>query len=367
MRIGIDATALSPKKTGTVTYLTEILACWQADLAIEHQFFIFCTKANQHHFEMLQGDERFVLVTAPSAKLKRILWQQTVLPWYLWHKSCDVHWGPTFVLPLIMSCPSVVSIHDLTFEMFPELHEPIKRYYFPWMIRRAVNRAKAILTISQSTANDLERLIKQSCGKTHVTLLAATRHESENHDARLIEQPYVLFIGTVEPRKNLLRLLQAWKSLSDIEKSGRLLVVIGAIGWMVDEVRDIAQDDPTVKFVGHVSDEQLTHYLQQAEFFVYPSLYEGFGLPVLEAMVQGVAVMTSNVGATKEVAGQAALLVNPESVSSMKDGLLRLLTDSELRGKLGRAGLERAAQFSWAQTAAQTLSVITDSASRQNP
>ena len=372
MKISIDATGIRPHKTGTVTYLVEILRECNADKSLEHTFIIFCATATRHHFDELELDSRFQLKTAPKRKLQQMLWQQTGLPYYLWRHGIDVHWGPGFVLPLLAVCPMVVTVHDMTFELFPEVHEPIKRFYFPFMIRRAVKRATNVLVISKSTANDIERLIPASRGKTVVTYLAArctnvspedTAQAAQTTAAREVPStPYVLFIGTLEPRKNLQRLIQAWAKLGVDVRGEHRLIVVGLQGWMVQSLQSQAGD--SVLWAGHLSDEALQRYLRHATCFVYPTLYEGFGLPVVEAMAAGVPVLTSDIGATAEIARDAALLIDPTSLQSIEHGLTRLLQEADLRQQLAAAGLQRAARFSWKRTAQLTCQTLSDAADK---
>jgi len=363
MRISIDATGLSVKRTGTVTYLVEILAQWNSDPALEHEFLIFCAPAVMHHFQELKLDQRFQLIQAPSRKLLQMVWQQTVLPYRLWRYNVSVHWGVGFVLPYLPVCPMVVTIHDMTFDLFPQFHEPIKRIYFPFMIRMAVARAACVLAISQSTAKDLKRLIPKSHAKTAVTLLAPRSGIVPRAGNPITDEPYVLFVGTIEPRKNLDSLIKAWLSLKPTERGNCRLKVIGARGWMVSSLSESASDQDGVDFIGHVSDESLIQHLSNALLFAYPSMYEGFGLPVIEAMGLGVPVLTSDVGATREIAADAAWLVDPNSQASIAEGLKALLCNEELRQTLSQAGLERSMRFSWQQTASRTMSVLIDSAS----
>jgi glycosyltransferase involved in cell wall biosynthesis len=360
--ISIDATALNAQRTGTVTYVTEILACINRDPALHYRFVVFVTANNRPHFEGLGLDQRFTLIMAPTGRLARLLWQQTAMIWHLRRQQIAVHWGPTFVLPWIAPCPCVVTVHDMTFELFPQAHERVKRVYFPLMIRLAVARATTVLAISANTAKDLAHLIPASRSKTRVTPLAANLPRALKPEQPItpapIQPPFILSVGTIEPRKNLHRLVAAWQQLSDGERGGHRLLVVGATGWLVNDLQARAGNDDSVVFAGHVSDQQLSASLHAATAFVYPSLYEGFGLPVLEAMAHGVAVLTSAVGATQEVAGEAALLVDPESVQDIRAGLARLLTDGQLRERLAKAGRARAAEFSWAKTTAQTLAAI---------
>ena len=257
----------------------------------------------------------------------------------------------------------VVTVHDMTFDLFPEVHTRIKRLYFPFMIRRAVKQARAVLAVSRSTAHDLAKFLPDCSGKVVVTPLAARsmRQRLEGNPScamQISSGPYALFIGTLEPRKNLERLLISWHQLDpDVRGTCRLLV-IGARGWMIEGLDSVISKDDSIEFLGYVDDTALDMYLSGAMMFVYPSLYEGFGLPVIEAMAAGVPVLTSNVGATKEIAAGAALLVDPRSVDEIRFGLSQLLTNQSLRVELGRAGLERAASFSWQDTANLTLNTL---------
>lgn len=368
MRISIDATGLGGPKTGTSVYLTEILSAWNRDQAIDHEFVIFSSPQALQHLVALNLDRRFRFIRAPDNRHVRTLWQQCVMAWHVNKLRVNVHWGAGFVLPLLSTRPMVVTVHDLTFQLFPSVHELIKRYYFPAMIKAAINKAKYVLAISDSTRNDLHRLLPISRGKTVVTLLAARRFSSLMPRALTLDQSesrgyrYVLFVGTVEPRKNLERLIAAWRSISPLDRGDAKLVIAGATGWLVDNMLSQSGADDAIVFKGFVGDDDLAELMCGATAFVYPSLYEGFGLPVLEAMAQGIPVLTSNVGATREVADGAALLVDPASIPSIRDGLLRLLKDDALRVQLSHLGLERASTFSWERTAVETLAVIESAA-----
>lgn len=363
MKISIDATGLGGPKTGTTVYLTEILSVWNLDRSINHEFVVFASPKALQHLMALGLDGRFQFVRAPNNRHARTLWQQTILPWAINRLHVNVHWGTGFVLPLLSTRPMVVTIHDMTFQLFPSVHELIKRYYFPAMIKAAVNKATYVLAVSETTRNDLYRLLPVSREKTLVTLLAARKLAPGMHPESLpglseVESDYVLFVGTVEPRKNLERLIAAWQSIGSAERHGVRLVIVGATGWLVDQILSRPVSEDAIEFKGFVGDDELAHLMRGAMAFVYPSLYEGFGLPVLEAMAQGIPVLTSNVGATREVAEGAALLIDPLNTSSISDGLIRLLNDDTLRCELSRRGQERAASFSWERTARETLGFI---------
>jgi len=362
MRISIDASGLGATKTGTAVYLEEILKSWANHSGDNIDYIVFATKRGKRHLDCLQGAPAFSFIDAPEGRGGRILWQQFSLPQLIRQMRVDVHWGAGFVVPIFSSVPSVVTIFDLTFQMLPEVHERVKRIYFPMMIRASVARARRILTISKSAAADLERLYPRAIGKTTVTLLAPRkwRHPASPRDVGFTksEDLRFLFVGTLEPRKNLKRLLEAWGSMDAEQRRNAQLIIVGATGWMIKDALERSGAMDSVHLMGSLSDEDLAEQYTKADVFVYPSLYEGFGLPVVEAMAIGLPVLTSNVGATREIAEDAAHLVDPYSVDSIRNGLLRLLSDDDLRRQLSLKGAKRTAEFSWDRAAAETLKVL---------
>jgi glycosyltransferase involved in cell wall biosynthesis len=360
MRISIDASGLGAPKTGTAVYLSEILKAWRSNSSLTDEFFIIATERGRAHLGNLGEGEFFHFIAAPESRPLRLLWQQAVLPRLLRRHAIDVHWGAGFVLPLLSNVPAAVTIYDLTFQILPDVHERTKRLYFPAMIRASVGKAQQVITISRSAEADLLRLYPDTAGKTNVTLLAP-RHIGTPRRPEKSNRPEplrFLFVGTIEPRKNLARLLEAWRQIPDERRADAEVRVVGATGWMVRDLLIDAKALPGVKFLGPLSDHELVQEYKQADVFVYLSLYEGFGLPVIEAMSMGIPVLTSNTGATREVAGEAALLVDPSSVDSIRGGLLQLMTDAQLRQTLADKGRARAAEFSWEKTAAETLAVL---------
>lgn len=365
MVVSIDATGLGRAKTGTAVYLSEILRVWNAKTDLKHRFVLFISLKTRHYFDDLGLDERFEFRFAPDNRFLRLLWQQTILPIRIFLLGCDVHWGTGFVLPLLGGCKSVVTIHDITFQLFPEVHEKSKRWYFPQMIKRAVSKAQAIIAISETTKRDLVALYPSSAQKVRVTLLAARPLTNggdgfKGGDGAVVQKdPYILAIGTLEPRKNLMRLIRAWLSIPLAIRGRTRLLIAGAYGWMADNVQShVSSDDAGVQFLGFVDEPELAALLENAMALAYPSLYEGFGLPVIEAMAMGVPVLTSATGATQEVAQDAALLVDPRDEREIRMGLERLIGDTEVRKELSRRGRVRAASFSWEKTAQETLAVL---------
>jgi alpha-1,3-rhamnosyl/mannosyltransferase len=234
-------------------------------------------------------------------------------------------------------------------------------------IRPALRRAAALACISAATRDDLVRRFPHAAGKATVIPLAADRAFAEpvaRPGHPLLERPYVLAVGTLEPRKNLERLVAAWSLLPAELRARHDLALVGPRGWEDDAILRAAHA-AGAKLLGHVSDAELRALYAGAAAFAYPSLYEGFGLPVLEAMAAGAPVVTSSVSSLPEVAGDAALLVDPRDPRAIADALARVLADPALAAWLRAAGRARAAAFSWQRTARETLTLLRGIAGRR--
>jgi glycosyltransferase involved in cell wall biosynthesis len=236
-------------------------------------------------------------------------------------------------------------------------------------IRPALRRAAALPCISEATRADLVRLFPYASGKASVIPLAADPAFSAPVDRpghpALEGDPYVLAVGTLEPRKNLERLIAAWTALDPEVRGDHVLALVGPIGWDAAPILAAARE-AGVRLLGRVSEDELRALYAGCAAFAYPSLYEGFGLPVLEAMAAGAPVLTSNVSSLPEVAGDAALSVDPRDAGAIGAGLAQLLTDPALRDDLRRRGRERAAAFSWERTARETLALLRQLASTRS-
>ncbi len=257
----------------------------------------------------------------------------------------------------------VATVHDLAFLRFPRMFPPTWRALYRLGLRAAVRRADAILTPSRATAEDLVARTRVDPGRVHVTPLAAVLPEGEREIDRVLQRlriraPYVLYVGTLEPRKNLVRLVRAYRRIAGGDLP-HALVLAGPLGWGHEPLlREIALPGPgEIVLTGPLPEEDLDALYRGASAFCYPSLHEGFGLPVVEAMARSVPTVTSRTSSLPEVAGDAALGVDPRSVSEIAEALRRVLTDTDLAERLAAAGRERAARFSWEETARRTLQV----------
>jgi glycosyltransferase involved in cell wall biosynthesis len=269
--------------------------------------------------------------------------------------------NPAAIPPVRAHQRLVVTVHDLTFERFPELYPKRWLALYRRGLRVAAAEAAAIVVPSEHVRDEVVATGVERA-RLHVTPLAsgmpepdaATRRDRDDHG---ITPPYVLAVGTVEPRKNLPRLVRAYRRLA-AEGFPHALVIVGPEGWGSSELRrEIDRDGPGRIIRSELSDDELAAAYADADAVAYVSLYEGFGLPVLEAMSMGAAVVASNTSAIPEVAGDAALLVDPIDEDAIAGALRRVLQEPDLRGDLSRRGRERAAGFSWEATARATLGV----------
>jgi glycosyltransferase involved in cell wall biosynthesis len=264
----------------------------------------------------------------------------------------------------------------LGYNTFPYANPWRQRLFVVWGTRWSVAAATAVIAVSQATANDLERITQTPLKKIHVIHEAANAlpiHSTEELAAfrQRIEQqcglrrPYALYVGTLQPRKNLVRLMSAYEQLFRRGEVEFDLVLAGRTGWLSDELLAQAKQSPQAERIhlpGFIADEELPLWMAGALFFAFPSLYEGFGLPILEAQSLGVAVMTAKGSSLPEVAGDAALYVDPTDVEAIAQAMLRLSQDETLRQELIAAGYRNMQRFSWDKAAAETLAVLEEAA-----
>jgi glycosyltransferase involved in cell wall biosynthesis len=328
------------------------------------------------------GERRFSTNLALSLRFSRIstvrpevriLWEQFVQPFALRKEEIDLLHSMAFVTPLVSPCPSVVTIYDLSFALFPEGLKRNKRLYLSLFTPISARRARLVIAISESTKRDIVRLFGITPEKVEVVYLGICENfrplPEEEVEAfrkkRGLPERFILFVGTIEPRKNLTRLIEAFSLLSPLSPlpfpfSPLPLVIVGAKGWLYEEVFAKVEElglEREVIFPGYIPWGELPLWYNAATIFVYPSLYEGFGLPPLEAMACGTPVIASNASSLPEVVGDAGILVSPGDVDGLAEAMKLLLSDETLREDLSRRGLRRAKGFSWEKTAEKTVQV----------
>jgi glycosyltransferase involved in cell wall biosynthesis len=295
------------------------------------------------------------------------LWTHVRLSWEMARCPPDVLFVPAHVLPIVHPRRSVVTVHDLGYRHYPAAHRSLDRLYLDLSTRYHVHVAAHILADSQATRDGLIR--EYGADPARITVV----YPGVDENLRRVDDPaaiaaarakydisgeYLLYVGTLHPRKNLVRLIEAFSAL----ESGALkLVVAGQKGWLYDRIFARVQElgvEQRVIFPGYVADADLPALLSGARVFAFPSLYEGFGFPVLEAMACGVPVVCSDVSSLPEVAGDAALLVDPLDTRAWATALERALTDEELRVELTTRGYVQVERFSWQRAAEATLNVL---------
>jgi len=298
-------------------------------------------------------------------------WWTIGLPRYVRKRAFDLFHGTNFEVPVWKKCPTVLTIHDLSLLLWPKVHEKARvrraRRRLPLMARAAT----MIITPGESVRAEVCEHLKIPPAKV-VAIPEAPRSvfrrmaQGETLAARKrlgIADDFLLYVGTIEPRKNLLRLLQAFKDIAP-ERAGTLqLVLAGKKGWLTQDVFDFVQRSgmsQAIKFTGYLDDEELCALYSSCRAFVYPSLYEGFGLPPLEAMACGAPVIASRIPSIEAVTGPAAWLVDPENVSELASSMRDLIGDRTRQRELSLAGLKRAGEFSWAETARLTHEVYAE-------
>lgn len=296
----------------------------------------------------------------------RKLWTQGGLALELFRRPPDVLWIPAHTLPVFRPrrLRTVVTIHGLEYEYLPQYYQFPQKLYLNKSTEYAVKHANRLIAVSDWTKNQLvDRLgadpkkiyvihegIGQRILSSKLQQLTPEYKRQIRHKYNLPEN-YILFVGTIQPRKNLARLIEALSK-------GVHLVLAGKPGWMYGEILAAAKKNRRVRLIGRVAEADLPAVYKLAQAFVYPSLMEGFGLPVLEAMTLGIPVICSNRGALPEVAGKAALLVDPEDTAGLAKAIRLILANPELREGLIEAGYRQAAKFSWAEAAKLTLKVL---------
>ena len=300
-------------------------------------------------------------------RLLTVLWHRWRVP--LWADLCApgsaVFYSPNFVLPPLLRARGIVTIHDLSFLRYPETHDPGLVAFLTAAVPRAVRAAALVLADSEHTRQDTIALLGVPAEKTAVLLSAADPIFRPVDDPaalgamrrrRSLDRPYVLSVGTVQPRKNLPRLIAAVRLLREQTGEDILLVHAGRRGWLYAEVQQAVQNHAmadSFRLIEDADDSELRLLYAGAVALAYPSLYEGFGLPCVEAMACRCPVVASEVSSVPEVVGDAGLLVEPTDVEALAEALSRCLGDSELRATLIERGTAQAAQFTWERSAAK--------------
>ena len=358
LRVAVDATAIPARLTGAGVYTARLLAALAARGGVELDAFVAPHAAGTLAARGVRVHEVGV---AGRGRPARIAWTQLAAGRAARRAGAGLLHGVHYELPLAAGLPQVVTVHDLTLLTHPEWHERSKVAYFGWALRRALRRAARVLCVSATTADDLLRVLHVDPSRVDVTPLGTDLAPAPPDQVAAVRErlglarPYLLGLGTLEPRKDLPTLIAAFGTLA--RELPHDLVLAGLPGWGTGEVAAALAASGVagrVRLAGYIPEEDKAALFTGAELFAYPSRYEGFGLPVAEAMACGVPVVTTTGGSLPEVAGDGAELVPPGDPGALAAAIRKLLDDAAAREELVRRGRARAAQLSWDRCAALT-------------
>lgn len=354
MMIGIDASrANSEHRTGTEWFSYHVIQELKRIIPNEYQVVLYSKEPLRDALADLPSHWRSRVLRWPPQRL----WTQMRLSLEMLFAPPDLLYIPSHTLPVIHPAQVVTVIHDVGFERLPELYGKSERAYHRFAVRFALKYASEIITVSAFTKKEIMDVYRVSGEQIHVIPngLNAARQSTPVH--RNADTPYFFYLGRLERKKNTSRLVKAFAAFKKQYTKPMRLILAGARGYGSDEVDAMIQQEgmeDDVRIMGWTPEKDVRVLLEQAQAFVFPSLYEGFGIPLLEAMQAGVPVLASDIPALREVADDAALFFDPASVASIAHALQQMAENSTLRTQCIERGKKRAAQFSWKKTAEQT-------------
>lgn len=367
MIIGIDGNEANvEKKVGISEYAYQLLVQFYKNEEIE--FWIYLKNPPRQDMPKERKGWKYIIVGPQK------LWTQIGLPLYLFthFPRPQVFFSPTHYAPRFSPIATAISIMDVSYLHFPELFAKKDLYQLINWTAYSAKAAKRVFTISEASKNDILRAYGKSPKDVVVTYpgIKSGKTMDKQLDKKELEEKfgisgnYILFVGTLQPRKNIEKLIEAFSTLLEKKENKDIeLVIVGKKGWLYEPILEAPKKfgiTHAVKFLEFVDDAELPSLYKNAVMFVLPSLYEGFGLPVVEAMKYGTPVITSNVSSLPEAGGNACLYVNPEDTKDIAGKMQELLGNPKLRSSLIKKGYEHIKKFSWEKAAKETLDVLED-------
>lgn len=372
MRIALDYTAGIRQKAGIGVYARKLVAAMlEQDSSNQYTFLTSGRPTQEYPFPTAKNAKgRSVLVPDRYLNVLWYRWRLALPPAQLFTGPANIYHGLDFVLPpLVGKTRKVVTVYDLAFLEHPEYAVPSLAAYLKKVVPESVAAADVVATISHEVSRTLiehfktprEKLIVIPCGVeayfrriTDPILLGATRNKFA------LKHPLVLGVGTLEPRKNHIGLIKAFHQAQQHKNGPAMLAIAGGKGWLYEETQQLVADlklEQKVRFLGRVTDHELVTLYSMADAFAFPSFFEGFGIPPVEAMACGAPVITSNVSSLPEVAGDAAILIDPHNIDEMAAAIARVIGNKQLQEELRQKGYEQVKQYTWATSAQKMLSV----------
>jgi glycosyltransferase involved in cell wall biosynthesis len=360
MRVGLNLLYLIPSQVGGVERYAAGLLEALANLEEQHEYIVFVNQeaADWH----LPDDSRFrrvVCSVQATSRWRRYLFEQIRLPWLLTQYRADIVHSLSYVTPLRTKIPSIVTIHDLNYKAFGDLMPLSKRLALTFFVRQSAIHANQIITDSHFSRQEILAAYKISPQKVHVLYPGAPTEKSTNNQFAAIRQqlkidpPYIIAFSSRTPNKNIERLLQSFRLAQQKHHLSHQLVLVGHLPPHLLPI--IEEDNSRIKITGYIDDQTLDQVLANAQLLVFPSIYEGFGLPILEAMVANIPVVSSTAGSLPEVGGEAARYFDPYDIESMAQAIAEVALKKELRHDLRTKAKANISRFSWPDTAAQTI------------
>ena len=357
MRIAVDGRPLRHPLSGIGVYTREILS----RLSAHHDLFIYLDRKPERPIDMA-GTFR----SGPSHRLSGLLTANIAFAHWARQDQADVFFSPRHHLPLALGdTPAMVTIHDMVWRAAPETMSPLNRLLDTTLMPLALATAQRVIAVSEDTANR----IRAYCGRRDVTTIHNACRDFPDAVPFEHPRPYFLFVGTKEPRKNLRGTIEAFRQASQVGLNDHDLILVGPTGWGESGLRAAKageRADPRIVDLGPISDARLAGVYRSCTAVVLASFYEGFGIPLVEAMQQGKPVITSATGAMAEVAGDAAIRVDPANPPSIARAFLELASNDETRHRLALNASRRSASFSWDRAAQATAEVLDNACARSN-
>ncbi len=367
MKITIDASGALGKKTGVGNYIYNLVN----QLALidnENDYSLYLNYFRLRHTNPFSKDFKITANRIP-AKIQRNLQNYLNLPIELFIGKTDIFHGPNYFLPPTRSAKKIITVHDLTFVLYPETMHKNDHLYFQKYVPRSIEQADHVITISNSTKKALIEKLEVPEKKISITRMAAGNEFRPINNFKLVDQvlnkynlpnKFILTVCTLEPRKNLVTLIKALSILKKNKELNQKLVVVGGSGWKSNDLHAAIDEldlQDSIIFPGYIGQDDLPAIYNACSLFLFPSLYEGFGIPLLEAMACGKTIISSNTSSMPEVVADAGILIDPLDEQKWAEQISKTLSDLSLIKELGQKSLKRASGFSWQKMAKETLQI----------
>jgi len=354
MIIGINAlAAFKQPRTGVEEYVYQLIKhLTELQESKKHSFILYTSDNSNFNFQLPNNFE------IRRLKWPLPMWTQIRLSAEMIRNKPEIFFIPVHVLPLVHSKNSVVTIHGLEYEYYPKMY-PLKHLkYLRWSTKYALKNARKIIAVSENTKNDLVKLYGANPEKIKVVYHGVEKGQSfQGIKGQSLKSPFILYVGRIELKKNITGILEAYKILKKKYQVPHKLILAGTEGYGSEEIlKNVKNND--IVFSGYVPEEEKMLLFKKAEMFILPSFYEGFGMPILEAQAANCPVITSNISSMPEVAGEGAVLIDPNDIEQIAEAMYKIICDKEFKKRLIQEGQQNLKRFSWQKCAQETSEIL---------